>query len=338
MQLGVVVGELLQLQDNGLLGLLGLDQIALCAGLDLGLLDDVLALGFDGGVGLLDEVLVGLLRVLLGADRLGLHGLRIADDLLDELDDTSAAGVVLVGLEACRRRGADRLLLLDEGGLLVVEVLQELEGRGQQLLRLALVGDRGLELLVLQLAVLAGAFELDLHLGDLALELLDSLSKALDLHGEVFDRGSQVLLLAVLLLRLELVGVELVSAEVLVLDLIILLLQELGDHVIDGFLHASEGIQLDLVGKGGKTRVVDLVGDSGEDLGSGLTSVGALNLQEGWVESPGEQVMRVIAAEHGQGLRNGLHLQLARLLSLLPLLVRHRALLLEHHQELFVGR
>mmetsp|Transcript_78753 Transcript_78753/g.172692 ORF Transcript_78753/g.172692 Transcript_78753/m.172692 type:complete len:422 (+) Transcript_78753:254-1519(+) len=343
MQLGVVVGELLQLQDNGLLGLLGLDQIALCAGLDLGLLDDVLALGFDGGVGLLDEVLVGLLRVLLGADRLGLHGLRIADDLLDELDDTSAAGVVLVGLEAGRRRGSSWLLPLQQrGSLLVVEVAEHLQRSLQELLGLPLVGDHGLEVLVLELSVLSGALELHLHLGNLALQCLDGVRELLDGHGQVLNLGGQVLLLAVLLLGLELVLVELVSAEILVLDLVILLLQELGDHVVDGFLDASESIQLHLVGEGGQVRVVGLLGRISEHLRGRSASVGigraAGQLQQRGVEGPGEEVVSIVAAENSEGLRDSLHFQLAGLLALLPLLVGHLALFLEHAQELLVGR
>eukprot|EP00972_Heterocapsa_arctica_P047470 7000829-Heterocapsa_arctica.AAC.1 len=74
------------------------------------------------------------------------------------------------------------------------------------------------------------------------------------LHLEVLDLGDQVLLLALLLLRLQLVGVELVDAEVLVLDLVLLLLHQLGDHVVDGLLHARERIQLHLVGQRGEAR------------------------------------------------------------------------------------
>mmetsp|Transcript_37303 Transcript_37303/g.87357 ORF Transcript_37303/g.87357 Transcript_37303/m.87357 type:complete len:331 (+) Transcript_37303:1058-2050(+) len=48
--------------------------------------------------------------------------------------------------------------------------------------------------------------------------------------------------------------------------------------------------------------------------------------------------MRIVGAQDLQGLGNGLHLHLAGLLALLPLLVGHGALLLEHHEELLIGR
>mmetsp|Transcript_78744 Transcript_78744/g.172644 ORF Transcript_78744/g.172644 Transcript_78744/m.172644 type:complete len:330 (+) Transcript_78744:254-1243(+) len=329
MQLGVVVGELLQLQDNGLLGLLGLDQIALCAGLDLGLLDDVLALGFDGGVGLLDEVLVGLLRVLLGADRLGLHGLRIADDLLDELDDTSAAGVVLVGLEAGRRRGSSWLLPLQQrGSLLVVEVAEHLQRSLQELLGLPLVGDGGLELGVFLLTVFASPLQLHLHLRDLRVELVDGLGELVDGHLEVLDAGQEVLLGPLLLLCLQLVRVEFASAEVLVLHFVLLLLEQLSHHVVDGFLDSGEGIQLQVVGQCRQARAVQPLGDSREQRRGRRSAVRTRGgrggaLQEGGVEGPGEEIMSIVAAKDSQSLRNSFHLELAGLLSLLPLLVCH---------------
>ena len=143
----------------------------------------------------------------------------------------------------------------------------------------------------------------------------------------------RVLLLALGLLGLRLVGVELVDAEVLVLHLVLLLLGELGDHVVDGLLHAGEGIQLHLVGERGKARVVELRGHGGDHSG-GRGTAGRLRLAGGLhkVEGLGEEVMGIIAAEDGERLGAGLHLELARLLALLPLAVGHGALLLRGFQ------
>merc|ERR1719277_192925 len=47
--------------------------------------------------------------------------------------------------------------------------------------------------------------------------------------------------------------------------------------------------------------------------------------------------MSIITAENCEGFGDGLHLQLASLLALLPLLVSHLTLLLQHHQELLIS-
>ena len=96
---------------------------------------------------------VRLLRVGLRLDRIRLHGLGIRDDLLDHAHDAARARGLLVLLEARRRRRARRLLadgLLHEG-LLRVHGLQHVQGVRQELLRRALVRDRGLEIRVLRL-------------------------------------------------------------------------------------------------------------------------------------------------------------------------------------------
>merc|ERR1719247_3031860 len=159
-------------------------------------------------------------------DGLGLHGLRVVDDLLEHAHDAARCLVLRVGLEARGRRWPRGLLLLPDGekGRLLVEAPQNGQGLRQQLLRRPLVRDGHLELLVLLLTVLAGALELELHLSDLRLERLDLLRERLDGEREVLDLRLQVGLLALLLLSLELVRVELVHAEVLVLDLVPLLL------------------------------------------------------------------------------------------------------------------
>mmetsp|Transcript_65017 Transcript_65017/g.168986 ORF Transcript_65017/g.168986 Transcript_65017/m.168986 type:complete len:253 (+) Transcript_65017:182-940(+) len=251
MQLCVVVGELLQLKHHGLLGLLGLHQLLLGLGPLLRLLHDVLALGLDGSVGLLHEILIGLLRILLGTDGLCFHGLGIADDLLDHAHHAATCGVLIVGLEASRRRRPHRLLLLHQGCrlALLVEVSKHTQGCLQQLLRLTLVRHRCLELFVLLLAVLTRALQLHLHLRNLSLQGIDRLCQGLDGHLQVLDLCDQVLLLTLLLLSLELVGVELVHAKVLVLDLVRLLLQKLCNHVVNSLLHARKSIQLHLVGQ-----------------------------------------------------------------------------------------
>ena len=73
--------------------------------------------------------------------------------------------------------------------------------------------------------------------------------RSLDGQVEVLDESEEILLLALLALSLGVVGAELLNAEITVLDLILLLGQELGDGVIDGFLDANESIKLHLDGK-----------------------------------------------------------------------------------------
>merc|ERR1719498_2069365 len=68
MKFCIVIGELLKFKKNVLLRLVGLGQISLSLGLLLGLVHHLLGLGLDGSVGLLDEILIGLLGVLLRAD------------------------------------------------------------------------------------------------------------------------------------------------------------------------------------------------------------------------------------------------------------------------------
>merc|ERR1712204_4069 len=86
------------------------------------------ALGFDRIVCFFEEILIGLLGILLGSNSFCLHGLRIAENLLNQTDHAATGSAVLVCLEAWRRRRADWLLSLRQGctgGLLTVEILQD---------------------------------------------------------------------------------------------------------------------------------------------------------------------------------------------------------------------
>merc|ERR1719454_664786 len=135
-ELSVVVGELLQLEKGGLLVgdcllevLLGLCPLLSLVDLRLGLL-------LNGGVGVRDEILVCLLSLSLGAGGIGLHLLGVVDDLLDHAHDTTGGTALLVLLESWRGRRALVVLLLKEGSLLLlVEALEDVQGRGQKLLR-----------------------------------------------------------------------------------------------------------------------------------------------------------------------------------------------------------
>merc|ERR1719263_681443 len=311
--------------------LLGLCPLLSLVHLRLGLL-------LNGGVGVLNEILVRLLSLSLGAGGIGLHRLGIVDDLLDHAHNTSSGTALLVLLESWRRRRALVVLLLKESSLLLlVESLEDVQSCGQKLLRGTLVGDNLLELLVLLLAVLTCTLQFGVELSNLRLECVDLSGQSLDSQIEVLNEGNEVVLLTVLTLSLELVGVELLNAEVLVLDLILLLSQKLGDHVINGLLHADESIELHLDGDGCETRALVLQGSALQDGGGGSAAlVALLLLDESWVECLGEQVVRLIGAQHGKSLGASFHLELAGLLALLPLGVSASALLLQHHEESFI--
>merc|ERR1719213_1476609 len=116
-ELGVVVGELLQLEECGLLVGNCLLKVLLGLCLLLGLVHLRLGLLLNGGVGVLDEILVGSLSLRFGTGGIGLHLLGIVDDLLDHADDATGGTALLVLLESRRRRRG--LLVLKEGGLLL---------------------------------------------------------------------------------------------------------------------------------------------------------------------------------------------------------------------------
>merc|ERR1719203_11783 len=165
MQLCVVIGQLLQLQHNRLLGFFRFNQVCLGLCLQLGLVDNFFALGLNGGVCLLNKVFVSFLRILFGADRFCLHGFGIANDLLNHAHDTTACSVLLVSLESWRWRWSDRFLLLKQGCLLLaIELTQDVESCLQQLLCFALVRNSHLEFFVFLLAILTSTLQLNLHL------------------------------------------------------------------------------------------------------------------------------------------------------------------------------
>ena len=175
--------------------------------------------------------------------------------------DPSGAGGLLVRLEARRRRRAGRLLLLGLHEGLVVEALEHVERVSEEFLRLALVGDlvnaalaafgralflrrnrsdrdekcykksayHILEVLVLELTVLAGTLQLHLHLRDLGLQRGDLLGEGVDRGREVRDLGLHLLDVALLHLLGHLVLVERLNAEVLHLDVVSLLLLQVSD-------------------------------------------------------------------------------------------------------------
>merc|ERR1719236_142763 len=320
MQISVLVHELLLLVHGRLLGLLGRDLVRLSRRLLLGLVRDVARLLLDRLVRVLHVGLVGLLGIGLSLDRLSLQGLRVPHDLLQHSHDAAGARGLLVLLEARRRRRADRLLLRGH----LKELLRE-DGRKdvirllEERLRLALVRHGGLEVLVLHLAVLTGALQLRLHLRDLRLQLRD---------------------ITGLELRLALVRVQALGAEVLVLDLVRLLLQERRDHLIDGRLHLRERIEAHASRERGQARVAVGLGGLEEERRSlvALLAVLHLDLRLDEVEGARESVVRIIARQDGERLAHGLDLLRARLLALLPLLVRHLASLLQVHEELLVRR
>merc|ERR1719429_562769 len=126
LQLSIVIGELLQLQDYAVSGLLGLDKIDLCLGLLLGLVHDVPALRLDRVVRLLHKILICFLRIFLRTDGLSLHGLGISHDLLDHAHHTPVRRIVLVLFKSWWWGWADGLLLLGQRcswRLLGIEIL-----------------------------------------------------------------------------------------------------------------------------------------------------------------------------------------------------------------------
>merc|ERR1719159_2054241 len=126
-QIRLLVLQLLLLVQSRVPVLLRGCEIALGLGLLPGLVRDLTRLLLDRRIRVLHERLVGLLRVRLGLDRVGLELLRLADDLLDHAHDAASPRGLLVLLEARRRGRAGRLRGLGRAGLeegLVVEALK----------------------------------------------------------------------------------------------------------------------------------------------------------------------------------------------------------------------
>ena len=117
------------------------------------------------------------LRGLRLRGRARLEGRARLPDLLAHAHDNAGRRVLLVLKEAGGRRQAGGLL---EQGLLVVEALEDRERLLEKLLDRTLVGHRLLKLLVLLLAVLAGALHLHLHLADIGPQGVDGLRESVD--------------------------------------------------------------------------------------------------------------------------------------------------------------
>merc|ERR1719265_2121339 len=332
----VLVLVLLLLVVRGLEVLLRRSLVSLSLRLLARLVRDLAVLLLDRRVRVLHERLVRLLRVALGLDGVRLELLRLGDDLLQHAEDAASTALLLVRLEARRRRRAGRLLLLDERLLLRVDGLKHAERLLEEGLRLTLVRHRLLEVLVLELTVLARALQLRLHLGDLRLEGRDGLGQRVDRRREVRDLRLELRDVASLELLRTLVLVDCVGAEILVLDLVLLLLQKRRNHLVNGRLDLRESVEAHRRSDRRKLRVRVLLRRREEHLGSLVALALLLRLQE--VERARERVVRVVRAEDGESLAHRLHLLLARLLTLLPLLVRHLARLLKVHEELLVRR
>merc|ERR1719387_1861311 len=312
--------------------------VRLSGGLLLALVRDITRLLLHGRIRVLHESLVSLLRIRLGLDRIRLHGLRLRDDLLEHPHHPTGARGLLVRLEPRRRRRAGRLLLLRLHEGLVVEALEHVERVREEALRLAMIGNHILEVLVLELTVLAGTLELHLHLRDLGLQRRNRLREFIDRGREVRNLGLHLLDVALLHLLSHLVLVERIDAEVLHLDVVGLLLLQVGDHAVDLLRHLLEVVEADARGQRRQTRVAGLLRNGIQDLLRTVAlRLGRLrNLDE--VEGAREGVVGVVGAQDRKSLAHGLRLLRAGLRALLELLVRHLAGLLQVHQELLVRR
>merc|ERR1719253_352566 len=195
--------------------------------------------------------------------------LCIIDDLLNHTHDTTCSGILLVSLKTWWRRWAGRLFSLHESrSFLCIKAFQYIEGCSEELLCGTLISNCHLELLVFLLAILASTLHLHLHLSDLALQCVNGLSQSLYGALQILNLCGKVLLRTRLLLGLQFVGVELINTEVLVLDFILLFFQELRNHVIDCLFHSGECVQTNTHGQCGKTGVLELLGNSGQELRS----------------------------------------------------------------------
>merc|ERR1719487_2387644 len=251
-ELGRVLGQTLKLRQRRLEVAFGLHEIALGLGLVLAHHHERLLRSLNGIVGVLQEGLVGVLRVALGHDGLALHVLRVVDDALEHRQDAPGARARRVLLEPRRRRrsggtwGLECLVLrLQEGFLLLlVESLEARKRFIQDLLGRALVSNSRLELGVLGLAVLARALRLHLHLSNLGLLRTDVRLQGVNRRFQVSDLGLDVALLVPWNSSCLLVLGEVGDAEVAVLDLVGFLLLDPDNHFIDCGDHFGESVQL----------------------------------------------------------------------------------------------
>mmetsp|Transcript_50852 Transcript_50852/g.118522 ORF Transcript_50852/g.118522 Transcript_50852/m.118522 type:complete len:535 (-) Transcript_50852:327-1931(-) len=289
----------------------------------LGLLvHDGLLLLLDGIRGVLRECLVGLLRALLRAEGLGLHGLGVIDQLLQHGQDAEALFVGLIILEALGGVRSSMGMHLDQG-VLLVEFAQDLQGVLQQLLGLSLLVHHGLELCVLLLAVFPCDLQLLLHLRNLAAKGLDLRLRGLEVNGLLL--GQERRLQAGLVLGLHLVLLKLGHAEVLLLHFILLLLGQRENHVVHGLLHLGELVDLRGDRQSRQARVFGahrLQNLRGPGCPRGLRGL----LEEG--EGLLKVGVRLVGVQDLDGLGDAFGLFGADLLPLVPLGIHLRALLL----------
>mmetsp|Transcript_81529 Transcript_81529/g.218131 ORF Transcript_81529/g.218131 Transcript_81529/m.218131 type:complete len:367 (+) Transcript_81529:246-1346(+) len=289
----------------------------------------------------LDVKLVGRLCVLFGLHSLGLFGLCIPNDLLNHTHYTAGSFALLVGLEPRGGRRSRRVLLGKTGSLvlLVVEPLQHVQSLLQQFHCGALVGHSVLEIFVLLLAVLPSSLQLGLQGRDFSLQGVKLLRQGVNRVCQCVNLGFFLRLVTVLEVIFAFVRVDLFHAVVLVLDLILLVLQQLSDHVVDCLLHLSESIQADFGRQSDELRRVKLVTHTRKHLGdirSLLSALRGIHLHK--VESPGEEIVGVVACQETERFGNCTDFLLSRLLPFLIFLVTLLTLLLEVHQEFLIGR
>mmetsp|Transcript_47736 Transcript_47736/g.117066 ORF Transcript_47736/g.117066 Transcript_47736/m.117066 type:complete len:537 (-) Transcript_47736:2-1612(-) len=218
--------------------------------------------------------------------------------------------------------------------LLVVESLEDVQGLLQQLDSCSLVRYGLLKILVLLLAVLTGSLQIGLQRLYLGLQCLNLICELLDLIRQCVDLRLRLLLVTILQLGLSFIGVEFFNAEILLLDFILLVLQQLGNHVINCLLHLHERITPHRIGESHELSTVDTVSSARQNAGCllpvrGQRRGGPLNE----VESAAEQVVCLVAGEERQCLGDSGNLLLASLCSLLVLLVSQLALLFQVGQE-----
>mmetsp|Transcript_85115 Transcript_85115/g.238364 ORF Transcript_85115/g.238364 Transcript_85115/m.238364 type:complete len:478 (-) Transcript_85115:175-1608(-) len=278
-----------------------------------------------------------------------LHLLRVGHDRLQHGDHAGAAGVLLVlgearravarvGVVARRRdvRGSGLGSLLDHG----IDLAHAVVRLAQDDLRQPVVGHRLLIVGVLCLADLRSPLHLLLHVRHRGRSGVDVRRELVDGLLQVRDLGLQAGLLVVGLLRRTVVLVELIDAPIAMRNLVLLLLAELGHHLVDLLLDLGEGVE---AGPRREKRQCRRAGQRRAALqGSGRAAQALLlfrrlnghSLEEGDAVDGGIEVVEGrVGVEDGDGVLHGGDLGRAVLDALRELLVAHRALLLEVGEE-----
>mmetsp|Transcript_69301 Transcript_69301/g.203418 ORF Transcript_69301/g.203418 Transcript_69301/m.203418 type:complete len:421 (+) Transcript_69301:241-1503(+) len=240
----VVLGGLSELLVNGLqvldaLALLELSLVLLQLRLDLALVLDLLAgrrLGHEGVV--LPD------RGLLGHGGLALQAPEVAQDDFEHADDAA-----LAALHALVGGHLRRLLLLDEGGLGGVELLQDDQGVLDGLIARRGVRDDGRVLGLLLLAQLGRLLHGRGQVLLLLRQRLDLLAERGDGGGLRLDLGHELVGLRGLRVALLLVHLELLVAPGLVVGLRGGLLLQLRDELLDHADDLLEGVGRHLLGE-----------------------------------------------------------------------------------------